>query len=107
MSAQPVDDFRYDPQVILESLPERWRETFLAEYEQAVFAARRPEHFHALYTVLRRWALQAERYSDPAYDRARQAARPGDSRSGGGVRVEQGHPVLASLIDQERARRAG
>lgn len=103
MSAQPVDDFRYDPQVILEALPVQWREVFLAEYEQAVNAARQPEQFRALYTVLRRWALQAERYANPAYEHARQAARSGSD----GVGVEQAHPVLASLIDQERARRAG
>lgn len=103
MSAQPVDDFRYDPQAILQALPEQWHEVFLAEYEQAVSAARRPEQFHALYTMLRRWALQAERYADPAYGRARLAARSGSA----GVGVEQAHPALASLIEQERARRAG
>ncbi|MEV4225302.1 DUF6247 family protein [Nonomuraea sp. NPDC049725] len=104
MSAQPVNDFRYDPQAILQALPEQWREVFLAEYEQAVSAARRPEQFGALYTMLRRLALQAERYADPAYGRARLLAGSGGSAGAG---VEQAHPVLASLIEQERARRAG
>lgn len=103
MSAQPVHGQDNDPQVILEALPEEWHDVFLAEYEQAVSAARRPEHFRALSTLLRRWALQAERYADPGYLLARSEAGQGTTSA----LVDQTHPAFAALVEYERARRHG
>src|SRR2546421_13041265 len=59
MSALPVDPTQHedplDPGQILRALPDRERETFLAEYRRAVDDARDPARWPELRRVLRVW----------------------------------------------------
>lgn len=54
-----------DPAAILGLLPERWHEEFLAEYLQALEAAREVCRWPFLAELLHRWHLRATAYSDP------------------------------------------
>lgn len=78
MTANPVDDGNPDdPVQILRALPVPYHEQFLAEYEDAVDGARRPEEFRRLRDLLRLWRLRAIAYSDPGYDDRMASARRG------------------------------
>jgi hypothetical protein len=52
-----------DPAAILELLPERWHEQFLAEYRAALEAAREVRRWPYLAELLHRWRLRAIAYS--------------------------------------------
>lgn len=86
MTALPVDPAQQedplDPERILRSLPERERETFLAEYRQAVDEARDPARWADLRRFLRLWAWRAVAVAEPGYYQARDRARAG---TGGGM----------------------
>ncbi|WP_055478900.1 DUF6247 family protein [Sphaerimonospora mesophila] len=98
MSAQPVHDPRYDPQAILQALPDEWRPRFLTEYEAALDAARRPEQFHRLHELLHVWWLRSVAYSDPTYGQGLE-----DVLHGTGMRV----PLEVAIPDwEERLARA-
>src|SRR5260370_34281555 len=78
MTGTPVDDGNPDARVqILRALPVPYHEQFLAEYEDAVEGARRPEEFRRLRDLLRLWRLRAIAYSDPGYDARMARARRG------------------------------
>lgn len=99
MSAQPVHEPRYDPQTILESLPEVHRSRFIAEYEAAVEAARRPDRFHELYELLHVWWLKSIAFADPGFDQAQREILDGTAET---VPIED-VPDWARFV--ERARR--
>jgi hypothetical protein len=97
VSALPADppqqEDPLDPERILRSLPERERETFLAEYRRAVGEARDPARWSELRRFLRLWAWRAVAVAEPGYYEARDRARAG---TGGGMLLEdalrQYHP---------------
>ena len=65
MTALPVDDYDPDdPVEILRVLPGRRHRQFLAEYQEAVAGARRPEQYQQLHQLLRLWRLSAVAFSD-------------------------------------------
>jgi hypothetical protein len=76
MTAQPVSaGDPTDPAAILELLPERWHEQFLAEYRVALEAAREVRRWPFLAELLHRWHLRAIAYSDPEFSTAVREAR--------------------------------
>ncbi len=89
MSALPVDppqqEDPLDPGHILRVLPERERETFLAEYRRAVDGAHDPAGWPELRRFLRLWAWRAIAVAEPGYYEARERARAG---TGGGMLLE-------------------
>jgi len=97
VSALPADppqqEDPLDPERILRSLPERERETFLAEYRRAVDEARDLARWSELRRFLRLWAWRAVAVAEPGYYEARDRARAG---TGGGMLLEdalrQYHP---------------
>ena len=97
MSALPADPPQHedplDPGQILRALPERERETFLAEYRRAVEEARDPARWSELRRFLRLWAWRAVAIAEPGYYEARDRARAG---TGGGMlladALRQYHP---------------
>ena len=74
-----------DPERILRALPDRERETFLAEYQRAMDEARDPAGWPELRRFLRLWALRAIAVAEPGYYEARERARAG---TGGGMLLE-------------------
>jgi hypothetical protein len=103
VTAQPVDDYdQDDPVEILAVLPARYHEQFLAEYDEAVASARRPEQYRHLHQLLRLWRLRAVAYSDPGFDERLAAARAG---SGERTRIEQVVPDWAGRAAEARRRR--
>ena len=97
MTALPADppqqEDPLDPERILRSLPERERETFLAEYRRAVGEASDPAQWPELRRFLRLWAWRAIAVAEPGYYEARDRARAG---TGGGMlladALRQYHP---------------
>lgn len=97
MTALPADppqqEDPLDPERILRSLPERERETFLAEYRRALGEAQDPACWPELRRFLRLWAWRAVAVAEPGYYEARDRARAG---TGGGMLLEdalrQYHP---------------
>ena len=88
MPALPTDPEHEDllsPERILRALPERERETFLAEYRLALDEARDPAGWSELQRFLRLWAFHAIAVAQPGYSEAREAARNG---TGGGMLLE-------------------
>ena len=81
-----------DPWVILERLPEQYREEFEADYRRALRAAGNPKGFLALRRTLRNWRVRADWYSDPSYQEMHKAfergERPAESHSWAEVREE-------------------
>jgi hypothetical protein len=76
MPAQPISaGVPEDPAAILGLLPERWHEEFLAEYRQALEAAREVRRWPFLAELLHRWHLRAVAYSDPEFSAAVREAR--------------------------------
>lgn len=89
MTALPIDpspsEDPLDPERILQALPERERETFLAKYQRAVDAAHDPAGWKHLRRFLRLWAMRAIAVAQPGYYEARDLARGG---TGGGMPLE-------------------
>ena len=89
MSALPVDptprEDPLDPESILRALPERERETFLAEYRRAMDGAHDPAGWPELRRFLRLWAMRAVAVAEPGYYEAWEHARAG---TGGGMLLE-------------------
>ena len=89
MTALPIDpppgEDPLDPERILQVLPERERETFLAQYQGAVDAAHDPAGWKDLRRFLRLWAMRAIAVAQPGYYQARDRARDG---TGGGMPLE-------------------
>lgn len=105
MSAQPVHEAMHDPQVILKTLPEKWRAQFLAEYEAAVDAARRPERYRQLHELLHVWWLKSIALSDPDFE-ARQQEALEDVRTGRpGIPLEAAVPDWEERLARTRGRR--
>ncbi|MGD0604272.1 MAG: DUF6247 family protein [Streptosporangiaceae bacterium] len=89
MSALPVDppqrEDPLDPERILRALPDRERETFLAEYRRVVDSAHDPAGWPELRRFLRLWAWRAIAVAEPGYYEDRERARAG---MGGGMLLE-------------------
>jgi hypothetical protein len=89
VTALPVEPPQHqdplDPERILRALPDRERETFLAEYQRAMDEARDPAGWPELRRFLRLWALRAIAVAEPGYYEARERARAG---TGGGMLLE-------------------
>lgn len=80
MSALPADQEQenpLDPERILRVLPDRERETFLAQYRQAVDGARDPAGWKHLQRFLRLWAGRAISANRPGFYAARAQALAG------------------------------
>ena len=76
MAARPVSaGAPEDPAAILGLLPERWHEQFLAEYREALEAAREARCGAFRAALLHRWHLRAIAYSDPEFSTAVREAR--------------------------------
>src|SRR5580658_10251091 len=102
MTAMPADGCDPDdPVEILTVLPARYHQQFLADYEAAVTAARRPEEYRRLRHVLRLWRLRAVAYSDPSFEDRLQTARSG---TGTAIPAEQ-IPGWNTRMAAERRRR--
>jgi hypothetical protein len=71
-----------DPERIMRALPERERETFLAQYRQAVDGAHESSGWAALRRMLHLWALRAVAVGQSGYYEARDRARAGVSSGG-------------------------
>ena len=84
MSVLPVDPTQHedplDPGQILRSLPDRERETFLAEYRRAVDDARDPARWPELRRFLRLWAWRAVAVAEPGYYKSWEQAKHGHGR---------------------------
>ena len=80
MTARPIYDEPSpdDPAEIVRTLPVDYHAAFLAEYNQALETARRPEQYRELTALLRLWRLRAVAYSDPTYAGRLAAAKAGD-----------------------------
>ena len=91
MSALPVDPLQHedplDPGQILRALPDRERETFLAEYRRAVDDARDPARWPELRRFLRLWAWRAVAVAEPGYYQSWEQANAGTG-TGGGMLLE-------------------
>ena len=70
---------------ILRALPERERETFLAEYRRAVDDARDPARWPELRRFLRLWAWRAVAVAEPGYYESWERANAGTD---GGMLLE-------------------
>jgi hypothetical protein len=81
----PQQEDPLDPGRILHDLPECERQTFLAEYQQAVDEARDPGSWPELRRFLRLWAMRAVAVAEPGYYEAWEHARAG---TGGGMLLE-------------------
>jgi hypothetical protein len=81
MSALPADPRQQedplDPGRILRALPDRERETFLAEYRQAVEDARDPAGWPELRRFLRLWSFRTIAVNQPGYYEAWEQASAG------------------------------
>jgi hypothetical protein len=76
VTAQPTED-RTDPLVILRDLPEREREEFLRQYQQAVDAAHDPAGYQRLQRLLHVWSLTEVAAGQPGYYEELAVARAG------------------------------
>ena len=89
VSALPIDsgplEDPLDPERILRDLPERERENFLGQYQEALDGARDPAGWKHLRRVLRLWSFMAIAASQPGHYEARAQARAG---TGGGMLLE-------------------
>ncbi len=94
----------HDPYEILEILPEKYHNWFLADYRKALHTAYPPQGYLALGRMLQKWRLRAEQYADSGYQEelekaqhARENAdRPASWRSAQEVREglrAQGRPA--------------
>jgi hypothetical protein len=88
VSALPVDQEQenpLDPERILRVLPDRERETFLAQYRRAVDGARDPAGWKHLQRFLRLWAGRAINVNRPGFYEARDRAL---ADTGGGMLLD-------------------
>lgn len=81
MTAQPVEPLGADPrdpELILARLPERYRSTFLAEYQAAAEAAAHEVwRYKQLQELLQTWHLRATAYNRPGFEQRRADAAAG------------------------------
>lgn len=81
MSALPIGPLDredpLDPERILRELPERERENFLGQYQEALEGARDPAGWRQLRRVLRLWNWMAIAASRPGHYEAREQALAG------------------------------
>jgi len=79
MTAEPISPFEDtpDPRGILQALPAREREGFLAVYGEAIDGARDPEGWDYLRRVLRAWSARAFAVRQPGFYEAEEAALNG------------------------------
>jgi hypothetical protein len=77
-TAQQIGHDPNDPAEILRVLPPDCHGSFLAEYSEALYRARRPEEYRALTELLHLWRLRAVAYSEPGYVARLATARAGD-----------------------------
>lgn len=82
LAAEPPQEDPLDPERILRALPDRERETFLAQYRRAVDGAREPAGWPRLRRFLRLRAMRATAVAEPGCYEARDQARAG---AGGGM----------------------
>ncbi len=88
VTALPADSQQedpLDPERILRVLPDRERETFLAQYRQAVDGAHDPAGWKHLKRFLRLWAGRAIAANRPGFYKARDRALAG---TGGGMLLD-------------------
>src|SRR5450759_5564998 len=88
VTALPADSQQedpLDPERILRVLPDRERETFLAQYQQAVDGAHDPAGWKHLKRFLRLWAGRAIAANRPGFYEARDRALAG---TGGGMLLD-------------------
>jgi hypothetical protein len=93
-----------DPAEILRVLPGQFHEQFLAEYDAAVTAARRPERYHELRHLLRLWRLRAAVYSDPGYETRFQAMQDAIRTGQRGTPIEEIVPDWHERVEAARRR---
>ncbi|HMH92272.1 MAG TPA: DUF6247 family protein [Streptosporangiaceae bacterium] len=91
-----------DPQVILRDLPERERDTFLAQYREAAEGSVNPAGYQRLRQVLHIWSLAVIACNSPGYY---------DRTSSGGIRepgipAEEVFPDWNERIEAARTTRA-
>ena len=103
MSAQPVHEHDPDdPLEILQVLPARFHEQFLAEYATAAETARRVEGYRILHDLLRLWRLTAAAYAEPGFEdrlaNVREAVRVGSME--GSVPVDEIVPDWADRLNR-------
>ena len=106
MSAQPVDHSIavFDPEDILNRLPERHRDHFLADYHSATAnAAHGTWRAQEVHDLLRLWHLRAVSYADPMYE---QALRETELRINL-VPAEDVIPGWADMVAAHEARHSG
>jgi hypothetical protein len=85
--------------VILRELPQRERENWLAQYREALQAARNPAGFAQLRLVLRMGRLRVIACNSPGFYEALEAARNGER----GVPAEEVFPDWSERIAAARA----
>jgi hypothetical protein len=88
VNALPADQEQenpLDPERILRALPDRERETFLAQYRRAVDGALDPAGWKHLQRFLRLWAGRAISANRPGFYEARDRALAG---TGGGMLLD-------------------
>lgn len=102
MSAQPVHDPRYDPQAILQGLPEMYRPLFLEQYQQALEAAREPGKYHLLPELLHLWWLSSSAINDPRHEESVREVLEG---TGERVPLEEAIPDWQERLTQAQAGR--
>ncbi|HET7017505.1 MAG TPA: DUF6247 family protein [Streptosporangiaceae bacterium] len=101
MSAQPVED-PADPQVILRDLPERERDEFLRQYQQAIEAAKDPAGYQHLRRLLHVWSLIVIAVGRPGFYEDLAAIRSGTATT---VPVTDVIPDWDERIAAARSRR--
>jgi hypothetical protein len=105
MAAAPLPGMAEDPEdprVILRDLPERERDHWLAQYREALEAARDPEGYGRLRLVLRLGHLMTIACRKPGYYEAIEAARGGEP----GTPIEDVFPDWPERLAAARAARA-
>jgi hypothetical protein len=105
MAAAPLPDVAEDPEdpaVILRDLPERERADFLAQYQEALEAARDPAGYARLRLVLRVGRLRVAACNSPGYYDRIESVRRGEP----GIPAEEVFPDWNERMAAARAARA-
>jgi hypothetical protein len=106
MAAEPLSEAHEDPEdprVILRDLPERERDTWLAQYREALEIARDPGQYDRLRRVLRIGHLMTIACNSPGYY---ERTDPGRYR-GQGIPAEEIFPDWEQRLTAARERAAG
>lgn len=108
MTAQPIfEPDPDDPDEILRVLPAKYHCQFLAEYDAAVTATRKPEEYRHLREFLRTWRLIALATSSPGYEGRVQEAAESIATGRRGTPIEDVVPDWAERVEAARRRMAG